>query len=279
MTTLPHDASPATLRTAALDLGVDATLTLDVHEPAAGDATGTVLLLHGGGGPRTVASFAALLAERAGVRVLAPTHPGFAGTPRPERLDSARALAAAYVAALGRLGADDVTVIGNSFGGWVAAEVALLGDPRVRAAVLVDAVGALVPDHPVADLRGLAPVEIAALSWHDPSRAPVPPSPAPGAAGTGSLADAPAGPSPDLRALLAYTGPEMADPTLLDRLADVTIPVHVVWGESDRIVDADHGRALAAAIPGATFALVPRAGHLPQLEAPEALLEALRCVW
>jgi len=31
-------------------------------------------------------------------------------------------------------------------------------------------------------------------------------------------------------------------------------------------------QAIAAAIPGAMFGLVPDAGHLPQLEAPEAVL-------
>jgi pimeloyl-ACP methyl ester carboxylesterase len=55
----------------------------------------------------------------------------------------------------------------------------------------------------------------------------------------------------------------------------VQIPVQVLWGESDRIVDPAYGKAYAAAIPGATFTLLPRTGHLPQLETPEELLEAL----
>ena len=33
-----------------------------------------------------------------------------------------------------------------------------------------------------------------------------------------------------------------------------------------------YGKEYAAAIPGAAFHLVPQAGHLPQIEAPEALL-------
>ncbi|UIJ35508.1 alpha/beta fold hydrolase [Allobranchiibius sp. GilTou73] len=64
----------------------------------------------------------------------------------------------------------------------------------------------------------------------------------------------------------------MTDPTLGDRLADLELPVQVIWGESDGIVDPDYGRAYAAAIPGSTFTLLARTGHLPQLETPEELL-------
>jgi pimeloyl-ACP methyl ester carboxylesterase len=47
----------------------------------------------------------------------------------------------------------------------------------------------------------------------------------------------------------------------------------VVWGEADRIADPDYGRAFAAAIPGARFAELAGAGHLPQIEAPDRLLK------
>jgi pimeloyl-ACP methyl ester carboxylesterase len=50
----------------------------------------------------------------------------------------------------------------------------------------------------------------------------------------------------------------------------------VVWGEADRICDPDYGRAYAAAIPGAQFRLLARTGHLPQLETPDQLLDAVR---
>ncbi|MGN6203917.1 alpha/beta fold hydrolase, partial [Humibacter sp.] len=52
-------------------------------------------------------------------------------------------------------------------------------------------------------------------------------------------------------------------------------PVSVVWGAADRVVTPAYGRALAAAVPGAEFTLIERAGHLPQLENPEALWERL----
>jgi pimeloyl-ACP methyl ester carboxylesterase len=227
------------------------------------DRTQPFLLLHGGGGAATMAGFADLLAERTHSHVLAPTHPGFGGTPRPDGLSTVTDLARAYVALLDRLGLADVTIVGNSFGGWLAAEIALLGSPRVSGAVLVDAIGIEVEGHPVADVGSMTPAELAAHSWHDPGRAPVPP------------ANRGTGPSPDLRALAAYTTPSMADPTLLDRLRGLHLPVHVIWGESDRIVDTAHARAFADALPFSRLTILPATGHLPQLETPEELLGAL----
>ena len=44
------------------------------------------LLLHGGAGPQSMTGFAELFAATQDVRVLAPIHPGFGGTPRSEAL-------------------------------------------------------------------------------------------------------------------------------------------------------------------------------------------------
>ena len=226
------------------------------------DRTRPYLVLHGGGGVATVRGFADLLAERNHSRVLVPTHPGFSGTARPEGLASTRDLAAVYVALLDELDLTDVTVIGNSFGGWIAAEMALLGNPRLSGAVIVDGIGIEVDGHPMTNVAGLAPPELAQLSFHDPAKAPRPP------AGT-------TGPGPDIAALVAYAGPTMSDPTLAERLTHLELPVHVIWGESDGIVDPGYGRAYADAIDSAAFTLLPRAGHLPQLETPDELLSAI----
>ncbi len=255
--TLPAAGSlrPARTETHALDLGE---VTLQDR-----DRTRPYLLLHGGGGVATMTGFADLLAERTHSRVLLPTHPGFSGTPKADGLTDVTALARMYVSLLDELGLTDVTVIGNSFGGWLAAEIALLKSSRVSGAVIIDAIGIEVEGHPLTDISGLAPAEIRAHSFHDPSKAPVPPS------GDGT------GPSPDVRALVGYAGPAMTDPALAARLGEIELPVHVIWGESDGIVDPEYGKAYAAAIPMSVFTLLPRTGHLPQVETPEELLGAL----
>jgi pimeloyl-ACP methyl ester carboxylesterase len=68
----------------------------------------------------------------------------------------------------------------------------------------------------------------------------------------------------------------MTDPTLAARLAALEIPALVLWGDSDQIVDADYGRAYAAAIPTARFQLLTATGHSPQLETPD---QVDRAIW
>ena len=225
------------------------------------------LLLHGGAGPASVTGFAERFAAAHQVRVLAPTHPGFGGTARPEALDSIAGLAALYLALLDQLGLTDVTVIGNSIGGWITAEIALLRSPRVSGIVLIDAVGIEVPGHPVADFFSLTMDQVFTLSFHNPAPFRIDPStlpPAAQAVAAGNRA-----------AIATYAGASMSDPALAGRLGTLEIPTLVLWGDSDGIVDLDYGRAYAAAIPMARFQVLPATGHSPQLETPDQVIHAI----
>jgi pimeloyl-ACP methyl ester carboxylesterase len=225
------------------------------------------LLLHGGGGPLTVNGFGDLLASQRPARVVIPTHPGFGGTPRPDSLAGVPGLAALYIALLADLDLRDVTVIGNSIGGWIAAEMALLDTDRISSFVLVDAVGIEVPGHPIADFFSLTPKQVAELSYHDPDRFGIDPS---------KLSPEALEVMAGNRATLAvYAGTSMHDAGLTGRLAGVMTPTLVVWGDSDRIADVDYGRAFADAIPGGRFQLLPDTGHLPQIETPGRLIDVV----
>jgi pimeloyl-ACP methyl ester carboxylesterase len=237
--------------------------------PLSADERGSgraVVILHGGAGPVSVTGFADLLADATGTRVIVPTHPGFGGTRRPDALTTIDCLAEVYAGLLDALELEDATVIGNSIGGWITSELALRHPSRLGRIALVDAVGVEVEGHSVA--AALPPAQLAEYSWYDPSKAPsldpatLPPAVREIFAGN--------------RVALALYGRSMTDPTLLGRLAGIDVPALVLWGEADRIVDADYGRAFAAAIPGARFKLLSRTGHVPQMETPEVLLEALR---
>jgi pimeloyl-ACP methyl ester carboxylesterase len=251
----------ATITTYHLDLGALGPVEVTVSDEGQGKP---VLLLHGGAGPQSVGGFADLLAESHQVRVITPTHPWFGGTPRPEGLSSVAGLAELYVELLELLDARNVTVVGNSVGGWVAAEIALLRSARVNGVVLVDACGIEVEDHPVADFFSLTMDQVAELSYHDPGSFGIDPSKMPPA-----FQQVMAG---NRASLAAYAGTSMADPTLRDRLAGVEVPALVLWGDSDQIVDPDYGRAFAAAIPAARFHLLQETGHVPQIETPQQLL-------
>ena len=222
-----------------------------------------MLVLHGGGGPQTVSGLASTLSRRA--HVLTPTHPGFAGEPRPEWFDSIDDLAFAYLDLLERLDLRDVLVIGSSMGGWIASVMALRDTRRLSGIVLVDAAGIQVEGHPIADVSSLTPDELSVLSFHNPAAFRVDP-----ATVTPEQVEARAA---NLRALYVYDqGQGMGDPKLRRRLRRVRIPVLVVWGESDRVVDPDYGRVYAQSFSDARFQLIPEAGHLPQIEQPERLL-------
>jgi len=225
------------------------------------------LLLHGGGGPLTMSAFADLLAAEP-AHVITPTHPGFAGTPRPDSLNSVRGLAELYVALIDALELQDVMVVGNSIGGWIAAEMALLNSARTGGFVLVDAVGIEVPGNPVVDFFSLTPRQVAEHSYHDPDTFGIDPTRLPPAA-----LEAMAG---NRATLTVYAGTSMNDPSLARRLRGITRPALVLWGDADRIANVDYGRAFAAAIPGARFQLLEKTGHLPQIETPAQLLDAIR---
>ena len=67
--------------------------------------------------------------------------------------------------------------------------------------------------------------------------------------------------------------PHMYNPQLSLGLHRIAVPTLVLWGESDRIVTPEYGRAYAGLIPGARFAAIERAGHHPELEQPATFVE------
>ena len=220
-----------------------------------------VLVLHGGGGPFTVAGIAAHVGETA----ILPTHPGWNGVPRPDSIASIRDLAAHYRDYLDANDLRDVLVVGSSLGGWAASELALLTD-RVSGLVIIDGAGIEVPGEPVVDFFSLDARGVAEHSFHDSEKffrdpALLPPEQV-------------AAQKANMATMAAIAG-NMQDPTLLARLGAIAVPTLVIWGESDRVFTPGYGRAYAAAIPGARFELVERAGHLPQLEQPEAVYALL----
>jgi pimeloyl-ACP methyl ester carboxylesterase len=224
-----------------------------------------VLLLHGGGGPNTVVPWGERVAASRPAHVFVPIHAGFNGTARPDRITTVRDLATLYLDLLEVLNLNDVTVIGNSIGGWIAAEMAAAASPRVGRAVIVDGVGLHVAGHPYADFFSLTPAQLSQRTFADPVKFGIDPSTLPPAAREAMAANR--------EPIALYGGSNMADETLEARLAKITAPTIVIWGESDRIGDPEIGKAYVAAIPNARFELMQGAGHLPQIEKPEELTD------
>jgi pimeloyl-ACP methyl ester carboxylesterase len=224
-----------------------------------------LLLLHGGGGPRSMGALPSSLSQD--FEVTAPVHPGFAGTPRPQWFTGIDDIALAYLQLLERRDLRDVLVVGSSIGGWIASEMAVREHERISGTVLLNAVGIRVDGIELADFFSLTPQELIAYSFHDPASAPDPAQLPPQAR--------------DMQAANAATlavyarDPYMHDPKLRRRLGLVPTPVAAIWGQSDRVAPEPYGRAYAASFPNGRFEPIPEAGHLPHLEQPELVLDVI----
>lgn len=226
-----------------------------------------ILLLHGFQTVPPGAPFLDLLGQHA--EVIAPSHPGFGHSPRPADFDTVYDLVRLYLELLERQRHDRVTLLGLSFGGWLAAEIAVTCSHRIDKLVLVDPVGIKVGDRETRDILDIfntSPDEVRRRSWHDPAT---------------SAPDFDVMSDDELivyhrnrESLCRYAWrPYMYNPQLRRWLHRIAVPALLLWGESDGIVTPAYGRAYAAAIPGARLELIERAGHHPELEQPEALVE------
>jgi pimeloyl-ACP methyl ester carboxylesterase len=234
-----------------------------------------ILLVHGANPVSPQAPFVDLLAAHG--EIVAPSHPGFGRSPRPEEFDTMYDLVHLYRDVLDAL-AERAVMIGFSFGGWIAAEVAASGHPKLDRLVLVDPVGIKLggrEERDIAHFFNTSPAELTRRAWHDPARRPS------GAWGLGWQADIDAVTDDadlvtlarnwDALCLYAWR-PHMYNPQLKHWLRRIAVPTLVLWGAGDGIVTPDYGRRYAALIPGAEFALIGEAGHHPELEQPHAFV-------
>ena len=226
-----------------------------------------VLLLHGMQNVDPRARFLDLLGGRA--EIIAPSHPGFGRSVRPADFDTVYDLVHLYLDVLEALPYERVTLMGLSFGGWLAAEIAVQCCHRVDRLVLVDAFGIKISERATPDILDVfntTPQEVQRRSWHDPGK---------------WVPDFNAMSDDELvvharnwEALCLYGWhPYMYNPRLKRWLHRITRPSLVLWGASDGIVTPSVGRAYSALIPGARFELIAEAGHHPEIEQPEAFVD------
>ncbi len=223
-----------------------------------------IVVLHGFDTVDAAAPFIDRLARHG--EVVAPSSPGFGNSPRPQDFDTVYDLVHLYLAALTELAEDKVTLLGFSFGGWLAAEIAAASTHRIDRLILVDPVGIKISDRETPDILDIfnkSPDEVRQRSWHDPDRF----APAYNAMPDEALVTH----ARNREALCLYAWhPYMYNPQLPRWLGRIDVPTLLLWGESDRVVTPDYGRAYAGMIPGARFELIPRAGHHPEIEQADA---------
>ncbi|QEC49331.1 alpha/beta fold hydrolase [Baekduia soli] len=71
----------------------------------------------------------------------------------------------------------------------------------------------------------------------------------------------------------------MAEADLRDVLPHIAVPTLLIWGERDARSPLTVARQFASAIPDAELVLIPAAGHMSNLECPEAFNAAMRAFY
>ena len=222
-----------------------------------------LLFLHPGIGIDATAPVLDRLAAQA--RVIAPSHPGFGRSEQPKHMTTTDDLAYFYLDLLEALDLRNVVLVGVSFGGWIAAQIAVKSTERIDHLVLADALGIKVGDREtrdIADIFAMTEPQFNERAYFDPAAA---------RRDYAAMAEADLVAIARNREAMARYGwsPYMHDPKLKGRLHRIRVPTLVPWGAADSIATPEYGRAYATAIPGARFVVIERAGHFPHIEAPD----------
>lgn len=236
----------------AVDAVDTAVLTAGAGEP--------LVFLHGGG---TVEGFDCFLPLAERFRLVVPYHPGFGLSGDDPGIGSLDDYVRHYVNLFAALGIDRLVLFGHSWGGWLAATFAAAHPGRVRGLVLAAPYGLDAPAHPTANIPAMSPDQILASLTNDPTvfagKVPVPLDEPFKAAQARELQSA------------GRVMPGPFDPTLERKLADVTMPVLLLWGDDDQIVPVAHADVWDAVLPNGRIVVFPGRGHLLFHEDPEAV--------
>lgn len=176
----------------------------------------------------------------------------------------------AYEELIRALGIDRPVLVGQSFGGMLAAELAALFPDLPSAVVLLDPIGLWREDLPIANWTTLPLEDLPALLFHDLD-----------CAGARAMTELPDDPDEVASIVASLTWAlgctakfvwPIPDNGLGRRLHRIIAPTLIVWGEQDRLIPAAYAAEFAALIRGSRVLLVPDCGHIPQVERPDVVI-------
>jgi pimeloyl-ACP methyl ester carboxylesterase len=223
-------------------------------------------------------------------RVITLDLPGFGYSPMPAGEISISAYARLLERLLDKLEVDAATVVGNSMGGFIGAELAIAFPERVERLVLVSAAG--ISTHrdaravrAVPALRRLELILTSCTAWMASKSDTVArrprlrdatlnvvvrhPSRLPAALAAEQLRGAgKPGFIPALQAILDYD--------FRDRLGEIACPTLIVWGDRDRLISVGDADAFARLIGNSRKVVFEDTGHMAMLERPAAFNTLLK---
>jgi pimeloyl-ACP methyl ester carboxylesterase len=251
-------------------------------EDAGASAGDPLLFIHGLVGDFTHFEHVAPHFARAGHRVAGLDLPGCGISHKPLSRHSIDSYARLVLDWMDHLGLRRATLVGHSAGGMVSARAALLAPERVERLVLLSSAGLRRYSKPLQwiaravmrprllhmSLERLAmPMldqvfvernEYTAKFIADSLNRPIYPT------------------LPEMAKVFHDLAPDLVSSEILDKASRLSMPVLVLWGDSDRLIHADGIAELASCLPKATFKSLTRCGHMPMIERPADVVEALR---
>jgi pimeloyl-ACP methyl ester carboxylesterase len=214
-------------------------------------------------------------------RLIAPAHPGCAGSAEDEDIETMDDLAFRLVETLDALGLERVDVAGSCVGGWLAAELAVRHPERVRRLVLIGASGLYVPDEPIGDLFWEAQPRNGSdysglrrlLFAHEDGQAAQTLFPDDRSDRERELARYK---TMRFASRIGFRPPYFYNRALRRRLYRFAGPALLVWGADDRMVPRAHAEAYRDGIKDAQLRIVAGAGHSPHAEKPHETAALIR---
>lgn len=263
-----------TPRARLLELGTGKP-TVEVLEAGDGPA---LLYLHGISGAEGWPGALPRLSER--FHVYAPLLPGFGRSTGLDFLDDQLDLFFHCFDVVEALGLERPAVLGESMGGWLAAEMAALRPKEIGRLVLTSPLGLWRDAAPPVDLFGLLTHELVPFLFHDTA--------CPAAQAmlsvnqllgkhddrTDEQVELLIAMARGMRTAAKFLFP-IPERGLEKRLHRITAPTLVVWGAEDRFVAPSYGDILVERIPHAQLHRIPDAGHLVALERTAAYTDAV----
>lgn len=259
-------------RTIALGAGRP---TIEVLEAGEGPP---LLFLHSAGGIPLWDGALPLLARTH--RVYAPLLPGFGQSTGLDLLDDQLDLVLHAFDVLDALGLDRPTVVGESMGGWIAAEMAALRPKEIGKLALAAPIGLWRDEAPIPDMFGMTTPELVPYLFHNQQCLA-----AQRMLGVQALFSTKDDRTDEqvefliallrgFRTVAKFLFP-IPEHGLEKRLPRITAPTLVLWGAQDRFAAPLYGRIFAERIAGADLELIDDAGHLLLLERPEQAAAAV----
>jgi pimeloyl-ACP methyl ester carboxylesterase len=249
--------------------------TIEVLEAGEG---APLVFLHGAGGIPVWEGALPLLARE--FQVYAPLLPGFGKSTGLEQLDDQLDLFFHGFDVIEALGIERPYVVGESMGGWMAAEMAALRPKEIGRLALAAPLGLWRDEAPVVDMFGCMTHELVPFLFHDTSCAAARRM----LALTQLISDKDDRTEEQVETLITLargfrTAAKFLFPIpehgLERRLPRIEAPTLVLWGAADRFAAPLYARIFAEKIRGAKLEMISGAGHLIGLERPEPYARAV----